>query len=298
MYPRTAKSIPISRAGAGPPRPARRCRVADPGRADEGDPRGPGRPAVERRHRHLRQGPHRDARRRRRQGQRRRSASTAPTCGSRSSARAATSGSPSCGRIEFALAGGRINTDAIDNSAGVDTSDHEVNIKILLDQAVRDAGDSPAEHRNPLLAAMTDEVARAGAARQLRAERPARQRPGAGAGDALRARPADQRAGVPGRAGPGAGVPPVPGRDRAAGGRRRRPHVVGARGAGGVLQDQPHRDGARVRRAGRRVVHRGAAPLLPAPPRRAARRPAGQPPAAPRDRDHLGRPTTWSTAAA
>src|SRR5206468_2856519 len=36
------------------------------------------------------------------------------------------------GRIEFALAGGRINTDAIDNSAGVDTSDHEVNIKILL----------------------------------------------------------------------------------------------------------------------------------------------------------------------
>src|SRR5258708_11400116 len=36
------------------------------------------------------------------------------------------------GRVEFALAGGRINTDAIDNSAGVDTSDHEVNIKILL----------------------------------------------------------------------------------------------------------------------------------------------------------------------
>ena len=40
-------------------------------------------------------------------------------------------------RIEFALAGGRINTDAIDNSAGVDTSDHEVNIKILLDAAAR-----------------------------------------------------------------------------------------------------------------------------------------------------------------
>ena len=42
------------------------------------------------------------------------------------------------GRIEYALAGGHINTDAIDNSAGVDTSDHEVNIKILLDQVVRE----------------------------------------------------------------------------------------------------------------------------------------------------------------
>jgi glutamate dehydrogenase len=61
------------------------------------------------------------------------------------------------GRIEFAMAGGKINTDAIDNSAGVDTSDHEVNIKILLDQAVRD-GALAAEHRNELLAQMTDEV--------------------------------------------------------------------------------------------------------------------------------------------
>ena len=41
------------------------------------------------------------------------------------------------GRIEYALSGGRINTDFIDNSAGVDTSDHEVNIKILLDRVVR-----------------------------------------------------------------------------------------------------------------------------------------------------------------
>ena len=36
------------------------------------------------------------------------------------------------GRVEYALSGGRVNTDAIDNSAGVDTSDHEVNIKIAL----------------------------------------------------------------------------------------------------------------------------------------------------------------------
>jgi glutamate dehydrogenase len=61
------------------------------------------------------------------------------------------------GRIEYALGGGRINTDAIDNSAGVDTSDHEVNIKILLDRAVT-AGALEAGARNTLLAEMTDEV--------------------------------------------------------------------------------------------------------------------------------------------
>ncbi|OMI33709.1 NAD-glutamate dehydrogenase [Streptomyces sparsogenes] len=61
------------------------------------------------------------------------------------------------GRIEFALNGGRINTDAIDNSAGVDTSDHEVNIKILLNELVRE-GDMTVKQRNKLLAEMTDEV--------------------------------------------------------------------------------------------------------------------------------------------
>jgi glutamate dehydrogenase len=62
------------------------------------------------------------------------------------------------GRIEYALAGGRINTDSIDNSAGVDTSDHEVNIKILLDEVVA-SGDMTAKQRNALLEEMTDEVA-------------------------------------------------------------------------------------------------------------------------------------------
>ncbi|MFD5033750.1 NAD-glutamate dehydrogenase [Streptomyces sp. NPDC058405] len=66
------------------------------------------------------------------------------------------------GRIEFARRGaggegGKINTDAIDNSAGVDTSDHEVNIKILLNGLVTD-GDMTVKQRNKLLAAMTDEV--------------------------------------------------------------------------------------------------------------------------------------------
>jgi glutamate dehydrogenase len=62
------------------------------------------------------------------------------------------------GRIEAALAGVKLNTDAIDNSAGVDTSDHEVNIKILTDAVVA-AGDLTTKQRNELLAGMTDEVA-------------------------------------------------------------------------------------------------------------------------------------------
>jgi glutamate dehydrogenase len=62
------------------------------------------------------------------------------------------------GRVEFDLAGGRINTDAMDNSAGVDCSDHEVNIKILIDSLVT-AGKVKAEERTQLLESMTDEVA-------------------------------------------------------------------------------------------------------------------------------------------
>src|SRR5262249_51810998 len=60
-------------------------------------------------------------------------------------------------RIEFALGGGLVNTDFIDNSAGVDTSDHEVNIKILLNQVVRD-GEMTDKQRNQLFLEMTDEV--------------------------------------------------------------------------------------------------------------------------------------------
>ncbi len=61
------------------------------------------------------------------------------------------------GRIEYALNGGKVNTDAIDNSAGVDCSDHEVNIKILLNAAVTD-GRIGEEQRNKLLGEMTEEV--------------------------------------------------------------------------------------------------------------------------------------------
>jgi glutamate dehydrogenase len=63
------------------------------------------------------------------------------------------------GRIEAAQHGVLLNTDFIDNSAGVDTSDHEVNIKILLNDAVH-RGEMTIAERNTLLAAMTDEVER------------------------------------------------------------------------------------------------------------------------------------------
>ncbi|OFB40954.1 NAD-glutamate dehydrogenase [Mycolicibacterium sp. (ex Dasyatis americana)] len=66
-------------------------------------------------------------------------------------------GVTSLGRIEFDLAGGRINTDALDNSAGVDCSDHEVNIKILIDSLVT-AGRIEPSQRTDLLLSMTDEV--------------------------------------------------------------------------------------------------------------------------------------------
>jgi glutamate dehydrogenase len=61
------------------------------------------------------------------------------------------------GRIEYAMNGGSINTDFIDNSAGVDCSDHEVNIKILLNVAA-ERGEITLDQRNALLEEMTDEV--------------------------------------------------------------------------------------------------------------------------------------------
>ncbi len=62
------------------------------------------------------------------------------------------------GRVEFAHGGGKINTDFIDNSGGVDSSDREVNIKILLEDAIRQKK-LPRGQRNALLAEMTDQIA-------------------------------------------------------------------------------------------------------------------------------------------
>ena len=143
-------------AGQGGARHHRRRDDAD--RAGERDPQGAGRPDLQRRHRHVRQG---------RRARRTRKSATAPTTRLRVNGRElrckvfAEGGNLGCtqlGRIEYALAGGRINTDAIDNSAGVDTSDHEVNIKILLGLPITD-GELTEKQRNALLAEMTDDVA-------------------------------------------------------------------------------------------------------------------------------------------
>ena len=95
------------------------------------------------------------------------------------------------GRIEFDLAGGRINTDALDNSAGVDCSDHEVNIKILVDSLVT-AG--KVERRRPHRAAGVDDRRGrpAGAGRQRRPERSDGYQPRQRGQPAAGARPHDQ----------------------------------------------------------------------------------------------------------
>ena len=67
-------------------------------------------------------------------------------------------GATQLGRVEYALKGGRINTDAIDNSAGVDTSDHEVNLKILFSGPLR-RGEINGDARDALLNEMVDDVA-------------------------------------------------------------------------------------------------------------------------------------------
>ena len=196
VFPRSLKSIPLNAAGPHGARHRRRRRGDDAGRADEGDPPGAGRPALERRHRHLRQG---------------RRARPTPTPATRPTTRSAIDGRElrarcvgeggnlgltQLGRIEYARrcgGGRRINTDFIDNSAGVDTSDHEVNIKILLDRVVarRRPHREAAQH-----AARRDDRRgrRAGAARQLRAEPRARQRRRQRAVAAARARGLDAHA--------------------------------------------------------------------------------------------------------
>ena len=114
----------------------RRGRGADAERADPRAPARARRPALERRHRHLREG---------RATRRTPTSATRPTTRVRVDAaelrcrvvgEGGNLGLTQRARIEYALGGGRINTDAIDNSAGVDCSDHEVNIKILLDAVV------------------------------------------------------------------------------------------------------------------------------------------------------------------
>jgi glutamate dehydrogenase len=83
---------------------------------------------------------------------------SAPQVRARVIAEGGNLGLTQAGRIEYALGGGLVNTDFIDNSAGVDTSDHEVNIKILLAGAIA-SGEIRTDERGGLLHALTDEVA-------------------------------------------------------------------------------------------------------------------------------------------
>ena len=186
------------------------------------------------------------------------------------------------GRVEYALTGGRINTDAIDNSAGVDTSDHEVNIKIVVDGAVR--GRRAERSRSQHVARQHDRRGRgARAARQLPPEPRPRQRARAGDRDGRRARALHARAGDH-RA-------PQP-RRRAAAHRRtaRRPaqrraraHRARAGRAARVREDRAGGGAARVRPPRRPRLHPRARALVPLRRARALPRTHPQAHAAPGD---------------
>ena len=155
VFPRTREVDRALAAGARGARHRRGARDAD--RPDPRDPARAGRPALERRHRHRRQGLRRDRRRRGR-----------PLLGRdpRRRARAARAGrgggrqprlhAPRARRV-LRSSGGRINADFIDNSAGVDCSDHEVNLKILLGLAEQ-RGEMTRPQRDELLEAVTEDV--------------------------------------------------------------------------------------------------------------------------------------------
>jgi glutamate dehydrogenase len=189
------------------------------------------------------------------------------------------------GRVEAALNGVSINTDAIDNSAGVDTSDHEVNIKILLGLAVA-AGEISEQERNAVLAQMTDDVAAlvlrdnyfpvAGAVGRGQDRRPA-DRPGS----TLHALPREG-----GAAEPADRIPADRRRDRRAQGARHRPDVARARRPARVLQDVAVRRDRRLRPARGPVARHRAGALLPGQAAQRVRRPHRAPSAAPRDRRH------------
>ena len=146
---------PAERRDQGAARPRRRQPHAQ--RADPRDPQMRDRPAVVRRHRHLpaRLRPRRDAEVGDRANDPLRI--TAAQVRAKVIGEGANLGVTQRARIEFAARGGRINTDFIDNSAGVNTSDQEVNIKIALAPAIR-SGKLGMEARNKLLVEMTEDV--------------------------------------------------------------------------------------------------------------------------------------------
>ena len=159
------------------------------------------------------------------------------------------------GRVEYALAGGRINTDAIDNSGGVDCSDREVNIKILLDSAVAD-GELTLKQRDELLVEMTSEVA------ELVLQDDYEQTETLTLAEAQAAPMVDVHArfldDARERARLDRGLEALPFAERArrAKAGRRRADPARARGGARLQQDRPLRGAARLRRA------RGSAPVV------------------------------------
>ena len=191
------------------------------------------------------------------------------------------------GRVEYALAGGRINTDAIDNAGGVNCSDHEVNIKILLDAVVAD-GDLTRKQRNRLLADMTDAVAE----RVLRGSYLQTQALSLALAQAQgmldvhdRMMRALEQAGRLDRE-----LEALPEGDEVT--ERRAAHAGLTQPELAVLarlqQDNALRGAARVRPAGGRGPDGGAGGVLPRAAAEALRRPARAAPAAPRDHRHAG----------
>ena len=156
IYPRTQKSISLSKAE----RDALGIEAAnvDPATLINAILKAPVDLHLVRRHRHLRQSLDAIATSMSAIPPTTHSAPTPTSSAPRPLAKAPTSPSPRQGGSSSPTKGGRINTDFIDNSAGVDCSDNEVNIKIPLNREMREGGLSEAR-RNTLLAKMTDEVA-------------------------------------------------------------------------------------------------------------------------------------------
>ena len=180
---------------------------------------------------------------RQRRGARQRRAMCAP----RSIGEGANLGATQLGRIEYAQAGGRINTDAIDNSAGVDTSDHEVNLKILLSGPLR-RGELTGEARDELLD--RDDRRRRGACAegQLRPDAGAVGRAVARREGPRRAWPLHARSGTARPARPRGRIPARRRRSCACARRTRQgPDAAGTRGAAGLCQARPRRRDRRER---------------------------------------------------
>ena len=162
-----AKAVVPSQGGARGARDPRRGADGDDARrADPVDPAGAGRPAVERRDRHLREVVARDATRTRATGRTTACASAGRRCVRGSSARAATSGSRSAGGSSTRWRAGGSTPTSSTTPPGVDTSDHEVNWKILLGLAIQ-RGELTLEGRNELLQECAPDVVAARPLRQL-----------------------------------------------------------------------------------------------------------------------------------